>query len=134
MVLIVQCTVQVYSIMHVHFTVCLFDQWYCYIGKNFTKNITSYFKILFLWFKLWQCHQSNIQTVNGTYITLYNYTLDCTIRTRAQSVRRQHRKMTSEKIIWWLIRILLRWSEKRELIRHNQWIQGLYLCSQGNFR
>ena len=40
--------VQVYSIMHVHFTVCLFDQWYCYIGNNFTKKITSYLKILCL--------------------------------------------------------------------------------------
>ena len=29
--------------------------------------------------------------------TLYNYTVHCTIRTRAQSVRRQHRKRTSEK-------------------------------------
>merc|ERR1711954_509163 len=34
--------------MHVHFTVCLFDQWYCYIANNFTKKITSYLKILCL--------------------------------------------------------------------------------------
>ena len=32
-----------------------------------------------------------------TCITLYNYTVHCTIRTRAQSVRRQHRKRNSEK-------------------------------------
>ena len=32
-----------------------------------------------------------------TCITLYNYTGHCTIRTRAQSVRRQHRKRNSEK-------------------------------------
>ena len=42
LVLMVQCTVQLCSIMHAHFTVCLFDQWYCYIGNNFTKKITSY--------------------------------------------------------------------------------------------
>ena len=27
--LVVQCTVQLYSVMHVHFTVCLFDNMYC---------------------------------------------------------------------------------------------------------
>merc|ERR1711954_342426 len=35
------------------------------------------------------------QTVKCTCITLYNCTLQCTIRTRAQSVRRQQRKRTS---------------------------------------
>merc|ERR1711954_516365 len=34
--------------MHLHFTVSLFNQWYCYIGNNFTKNITSYLQILCL--------------------------------------------------------------------------------------
>ena len=30
-------------------------------------------------------------------ITVYRYSVHCTIRTRAQSVRRQHEKRTSEK-------------------------------------
>merc|ERR1711954_117860 len=34
--------------MHLHITCCLFDQWYCYIGNNFTMKITSYSKILCL--------------------------------------------------------------------------------------
>merc|ERR1711954_52482 len=38
---------------------------------------------------------SNKQTVKCTCITLYICTLHCTIRTRAQSVRRKQRKRTS---------------------------------------
>ena len=50
-----------------------------------------------LWFRLWQYHYSNKQTVKSTCITLYNEIVHCTIRTRAQSVRRQHEKRTPEK-------------------------------------
>ena len=35
--------------------------------------------------------------VKCTCISLYHYTVHCTIRTRDQSVRRQHRRRTSEK-------------------------------------
>ena len=47
--------------------------------------------------KLWQYHWSNKQTIKCTCIILYNYTVHCNIRTREQSVRRQHRKRNSEK-------------------------------------
>ena len=48
-----------------------------------------------LWSRLWQYILSNKQTTKCTCITLYNCTLHCTKRTRAQSVRRQQRKRTS---------------------------------------
>ena len=38
--------------------------------------------------------------LNCTYILLYNYTIHCTIKTRAQSGRKQHEKRTSEKVKW----------------------------------
>ena len=38
-----------------------------------------------------------------TCIALYNYAVHCTIRTRSQSARRQHRKRTSVKVKWWLV-------------------------------
>ena len=41
---------------------------------------------------------SNKQTVKCTCITLYNCTVYCTIRTRAQSDRRQQGKRTPEEI------------------------------------
>jgi len=47
--------------------------------------------------KLWKYHWSNKQTIKCTCIILYNYTVHCNIRTREQSVRRQHRKRNSEK-------------------------------------
>ena len=50
-----------------------------------------------LWFRPRHYHYSNKPSVKCTCITLYTYTVHCTIRTRAQSVRRQHRKRTSEK-------------------------------------
>ena len=37
------------------------------------------------------------QTTICTYITLYSYTVHCTIRTRAHSVRRQQGERTSEE-------------------------------------
>ena len=40
---------------------------------------------------------SNKQTIKCTWITLYNCTLFCNIRTRAQSARRQQRNRTSEE-------------------------------------
>ena len=64
------------------------------------KGFLSSFDFLpevYFWFRLWQYHYSNKQTVNCTCITLYTFTVHCTIRTRAQSVRRQHEKRTSEK-------------------------------------
>ena len=42
---------------------------------------------------VWIIKQTNCKIC----IKLYNYTVHCTIKTRAQSVRRQHRKKTSEK-------------------------------------
>ena len=68
-----------------------------YIGW---KSFFSWFYFLpevYLWFRLWQYHYSNKQTVKCTCITLYTYTVHCTTRTRSQSVRRQHEKRTSEK-------------------------------------
>ena len=50
-----------------------------------------------LWFRLWQYHWSYKHTVKFAFITLYNYTLHCTISTRAPSIRRQQRKRTSEE-------------------------------------
>merc|ERR1712081_138132 len=44
-----------------------------------------------------QYRLSNKQIIKCTCITLYNCTVNCTIRTRAQSVRRQQRKRTSQE-------------------------------------
>ena len=66
-------------------------RWMCFL---------SWFDFLpevYLWFRLWQYHYSNKQTVKCTCITLYTYTAHCTMRTRSQSVRRQHEKRTSEQ-------------------------------------
>ena len=52
---------------------------------------------VYLWFRLWQYHYTNKQTVKYTYITLYIYTVHCTIRTRVHSVGRHHRKRNSKK-------------------------------------
>ena len=63
------------------------------------KGFLSSFDFLpevYLWFRHWQYHYSNKQTVKCTCITLYTYAVHCMIRTRAQSVRRQHEKWTSE--------------------------------------
>ena len=64
------------------------------------KGFLSSFYFLpevYLWFRLWQYHYSNKQTVNYTCITLYNFTVHCTIRTRAWSVKRPLRKRTSQE-------------------------------------
>ena len=64
------------------------------------RGFFSWFYFLpevYLWFGLWKYHYSNKQTVKCTCITLYIYTVHCTIRTRAQSVRRQNEKRTSER-------------------------------------
>ena len=52
---------------------------------------------VYLWFMLCHYHYSNKQTIKCTCITLYTYTVHFRIRTKAQSVRRQHKKRTSEK-------------------------------------
>ena len=57
----------------------------------------DYFPQVYLWFKLQQYHWSNKQTLKCICITLYNYTVHCTLIIRGQSVRRQHRKRNSEK-------------------------------------
>ena len=65
-----------------------------------------------------------------------HYTVYCTIRTRAQLARKQHRKRTTEKSEKGLIRILLRWSEKDDLIKRkeNRFKGYTYAtCSKGNF-
>ena len=66
------------------------------VCKGFASPL-NYIPQVYLWFRLWQYHWSNKQTIKCTCITLYNYTVHCTIRTRGQSVRRQHRKRNSEK-------------------------------------
>ena len=68
--------------------------------KILCKGSLSSFEFLpevYLWFRLCQYHYSNKQTIKCTCITLYTFTVHCTIRTKAQSVRRQHEKRTSEK-------------------------------------
>ena len=50
-----------------------------------------------LWFRLLHYHYSNKQTLKYTCITLYSYTVHSIIRTRAQSVRRQHKKRNLEE-------------------------------------
>merc|ERR1712112_439053 len=79
----VKCTVKVYSVMQVHFIVCL--------------SSFEFLPEVYLWFRLCQYHYSNTQTIKCTCITLYTFTVQFTIRTKAQSVRRQHEKRTSEK-------------------------------------
>ena len=84
---------------------------------NFSLRSSSYAafsltELLLLWYNL-QCNSCTfyslfvwlsifwnpIQKQNGiwTCIILYTCTVSCNIRTRAQSVRRQHRKRNSEK-------------------------------------
>ena len=68
--------------------------------KILCKGFLSSFEIfpeVYPWFRLCQYHYSNKQTIKCTCITLYTFTVHCTIRTKAQSVRRQHEKRTSEK-------------------------------------
>ena len=68
--------------------------------KILCKGFLSPFEFLpevYLWFRLCQYHYSNKQTIKCTCITLYTYTVHCIIRTKAQSLRRQHEKRTSEK-------------------------------------
>ena len=68
--------------------------------KILCKGFLSSFEFLpevYLWFRLCQYHYSNKQTIKCTCITLYTFTVHFTIRTKAQSVRRQHEKRTSEK-------------------------------------
>ena len=60
------------------------------------KNFSSSFNFLPS-VRPWQYHYTNKQTVNCTCITQYTHTLHCTVRTRAQSIRRQQRKRTSEE-------------------------------------
>ena len=65
-----------------------------------SSDLRSYFDYLpqvHLGVKLWQYYWSNKQTVKYQCITMYNYTLLCTISTRTQLLRRQHRKRTSKK-------------------------------------
>ena len=57
----------------------------------------DYLPRVHLLFWLLEYHWSNLQSVKCTCITLYNKTVHCTIRTRFQSIRRQHRRRTSEK-------------------------------------
>ena len=64
--------------------------------KGFYSSL-DFLPYVHLWLRLWQYHYSNKQTVKCTCITLYNYTVYCTMNTIAQSVRRQHEKRTSEK-------------------------------------
>merc|ERR1712114_64944 len=64
------------------------------------KGFLSSFEFLpevYLWFRPGQYHYSYKQTIKCTCITLYTYTVHLRIRTKAQSVRRQHKKRTSEK-------------------------------------
>ena len=64
------------------------------------KGFLSSFDFLlevYLWFRLWYYHYSKKQIVKCICITLHTYTVLCTIRTRAQSVQRQHEKKASEK-------------------------------------
>ena len=72
--------------------------WQSYKQKLSDQRLSfDYIAQVSLRVRLWQYHWSNKQTVKCTCITQCNYTVHCTIRTRAQSVRRQHRKRTSEK-------------------------------------
>ena len=62
------------------------------------KGFLSSFDFLpevYLWFRHWQYHYSNKRSVKRH--TLYTYTVHFSVRTRAQSVRRQHEKRTQEK-------------------------------------
>ena len=66
-------------------------------GRPKKKQPTDYIPQVYLWFRIWQYHWPNKQTIKCTCITLYNCTLHGTIRTRAQSVRRQKRKRISQE-------------------------------------
>ena len=48
-----------------------------------------------LWFRFWQYHYSKKPTVKCTCITLYSYTVHCTMMKEA--VGRQHENRTSKK-------------------------------------
>ena len=57
----------------------------------------DYLPQVYLWFRVSQPHQLDKQTIKCTCITLSNYTVHCTIRTKDQLIRRHHRKRTSKK-------------------------------------
>ena len=65
--------------------------------QSVCRSSFDYLPQVYLWFWLWQYHLSSKQTVKCKCITLYDYTVYCTIRNIVQSVIRQHRKRTLEK-------------------------------------
>ena len=57
----------------------------------------DYIPQVYIWLRLCTYNASNKHIVKYTCITLYNYTVHCTMRARAQSTRWQQRKEPSHK-------------------------------------
>ena len=90
------------------------------------KGLSSFYFLpqVNLWFVLWHYHYSNKQTVKYSFISLYNRTVHCTIRNKAKSVRRQHRKGTSEASE------ILTYKGTTQVVR-NRWVSFIHTRSLG---
>ena len=117
----IQLYLKVLQILNLFWTLnCYFHE----MSSQFTSYVSKFYPQVHLWLRHWYYHNSNRQTVKYTCITLYNHTVHCNIRNRAQSVRRQHRKRTSEESE------IVTYKDTTQWLR-NMWVSFIYTISLG---